>query len=89
MPAEGVPFTVLLTISDPKGEQPVFNDMRQMLNALGVRIEDIRTAARVTNQKSQTVEGVSCLPPNNFRSNAIEIRSSLDYCTVAGKSEPR
>jgi hypothetical protein len=48
MPVDGVPFTVLLTISDPKGEQPVFNDMRQVLNALGVRIEDIRTAARVT-----------------------------------------
>jgi len=50
MPEEGVPFTALLTISDPKGEQPVFNDMRQVLNALGVRIEDIRTAARVSTR---------------------------------------
>jgi hypothetical protein len=47
MPANGVPFTALLTISDPKGELPVFNEMRQALNALGVQIEDIRTAARV------------------------------------------
>lgn len=47
MPANGVPFTAILTISDPKGEQPVFNDMRLSLNSLGVRIEDIRTAARV------------------------------------------
>ena len=47
MPANGVPFTALLTISDPKGELPVFNEMRQGLNALGVQIEDIRTAARV------------------------------------------
>jgi hypothetical protein len=47
MPANGVPFTAILTIWDPKGQQPVFNDMRLSLNALGVRIEDIRTAARI------------------------------------------
>ena len=50
LPEDGVPFTALLTISDPKGDAPVFNDMRQTLNALGVRIEDIRTAARVTTR---------------------------------------
>jgi hypothetical protein len=50
MPEHGVPFTVLLTIFDPKGEQPVFNDMRQSLNALGVQVEDIRTAARVVTR---------------------------------------
>ncbi len=50
MPANGVPFTAVLTISDPKGEQPVFNDMRPSLNALSVRIEDIRTAARVVTR---------------------------------------
>lgn len=48
MPAEGVPFTAILTISDPKDEQPVFNDMRQNLQALGTQIADIRTAARIT-----------------------------------------
>jgi hypothetical protein len=48
MPAEGVPFTAIVTISDPQGEQPVFNDMRQNLQALGVQIADIRTAARIT-----------------------------------------
>ena len=47
MPENGVPFTVLLTLSDPKGELPVFNEMRQGLNALGVQVEDIRTASRV------------------------------------------
>ncbi|SFT26587.1 S8 family peptidase [Methylobacterium sp. yr668] len=47
MPIDGVPFTALLTISDPRKEAPVFNDMRLSLNALGARIEDIRTAARV------------------------------------------
>lgn len=48
MPEEGVPFTVIVTISDPKNEQPVFNDMRQNLQALGTQIADIRTAARIT-----------------------------------------
>lgn len=50
IPDEGVPFTALLTISDPKGEAPVLYDMRQTLNALGVRIEDIRTASRITTR---------------------------------------
>jgi hypothetical protein len=50
IPEDGVPFTALLTILDPKREAPVFNDMRQTLNALGVRIEDIRTAARVATR---------------------------------------
>lgn len=48
MPAEGVPFTAILTISDPTGEAPVFTDMRQGLQALGTQIADIRTAARIT-----------------------------------------
>jgi hypothetical protein len=50
VPENGVPFTAILTISDPAGEQPVFTDMRQSLQALGVRIEDIRTAARVATR---------------------------------------
>lgn len=50
MPAAGVPFTALLTIADTEGTAPVFNDMRQSLNALGVRLEDIRTAARVATR---------------------------------------
>lgn len=48
MPEEGVPFTAIVTISDPDDEQPVFNDMRQILQALGTQIADIRTAARIT-----------------------------------------
>lgn len=48
MPEDGVPFTAIVTISDPAGEQPVFNDMRQNLQALGAQIADIRTAARIT-----------------------------------------
>ena len=48
MPVEGVPFTAIVTISDPDSEQQVFSDMRQSLQALGVLIADIRTAARIT-----------------------------------------
>lgn len=48
MPEEGVPFTAIVTISDPEAEQPVFTDMRQNLRALGTQIADIRTAARIT-----------------------------------------
>lgn len=47
LPTIGVPFTAILTISDPKGEEPVFNDMRQTLQSLGVNLVDIKTAARV------------------------------------------
>jgi hypothetical protein len=43
VPPDGVPFTALLTISDP-------NDTRLLLANSGVRIEDIRTAARVTTR---------------------------------------
>jgi len=47
IPREGVPFTAILTISDPNKEKPVFNDVRQMLQSLGVQAVDIKTAARV------------------------------------------
>jgi len=36
-----------LTIADPAGEKPVFNAMRQSLQALGVQIADVRVAARI------------------------------------------
>lgn len=45
-----MPFTVLLNLSDPAGAAPVFNDMRVILTRSGVRIEDIRTAARVVSR---------------------------------------
>lgn len=47
MPETGIPFTAVLTIRDPKGAAPVFNEMRQYLSAQAIRTEDIRTAARV------------------------------------------
>ncbi len=47
VPEHGIPFTAILTISDPRGEQPVFDELRQTLIGLGVQMEDIRVAARV------------------------------------------
>lgn len=47
MPVDGVPFSCILTITDPNGDQPVFNDMRQSLQSIGVQLENIRTAARI------------------------------------------
>jgi hypothetical protein len=50
VPKEGIPFTAILTIEDPDGEQPVFTIMRQQLASSTARIADIRTAARVTTR---------------------------------------
>lgn len=46
-PDEGVPFAVILSLDDPTGRAPVFNELRQTLRNSGVRIADIRTAVRV------------------------------------------
>lgn len=46
-PAEGVPFAVILTIADPKGAKPIFQEMRQHLQASPARAVDIRTVTRV------------------------------------------
>ena len=48
MPINGIPFTAILTISDANGEARVFDEMRRSLQATGVQISDIQTAARVT-----------------------------------------
>lgn len=44
LPEEGVPFSTVMTISDPKGNGRVFDEVRQQLQASGVEISDIRTA---------------------------------------------
>lgn len=46
-PPDGVPFAVILTISDPKGAAPVFSDLRLYLRSRNVNIADIRTSAQV------------------------------------------
>lgn len=48
MPDEGVPFTCIVTILDPDTAKPIFNEMRQSLQALGVQLENIQVAARIT-----------------------------------------
>jgi hypothetical protein len=46
-PAEGVPFSVVLTLEDPDGSQPVFQEMRQWLQASTAVAQDVRTATRL------------------------------------------
>lgn len=46
-PAEGVPFAVLLTLDDPEGRSPVFQEVRQQLQASQANAQDIRTAVRL------------------------------------------
>jgi len=41
-PEDGVPFSMILTISDPKGAQPVYQDMKIGLSARDVLTGDIR-----------------------------------------------
>lgn len=47
VPDAGIPFTAILTIRDPEGSAPVFNQMRRSLQAGSAQISDIRTAQRV------------------------------------------
>lgn len=44
----GIPFTAILTISDPRGEAPVYDQMRSSLLSTNVQLADIQTAARST-----------------------------------------
>ena len=38
-----IPFTVIMTISDPNSKNDIFNEVRSQLNATGVSIADIRS----------------------------------------------
>ncbi|WP_445147388.1 S8 family serine peptidase [Dyella sp. Tek66A03] len=46
-PVEGIPFAAILSLDDPRGEAPVFDELRQTLRNSGAKIADIRTAQRV------------------------------------------
>lgn len=46
LPVDGVEYSAVLTISDPKGQAPVFTQMRQHLNSIGVQTGDLRTSIR-------------------------------------------
>ena len=41
-----IPFTLIMTISDPDENQDIFNEIRTQLNANGVHIDDIRSTIR-------------------------------------------
>jgi hypothetical protein len=49
-PAQGVPFTVLLTIEDPDRSRPIFQEVRRQLLTSRVELHDIRTAVRLRAQ---------------------------------------
>lgn len=46
MPESGIPFSAVLTISDPKKTAPIFNQMRLQLQNAGANVSDIRSALR-------------------------------------------
>lgn len=46
-PAVGIPFTLVVTISDLDGQAPVFPELRQDLRSRQVEITDIKVASRI------------------------------------------
>lgn len=47
---DGVPFTAIMTISDPLKIAPVYNEMRQNIMAAGAKITDIQNAVTITQR---------------------------------------
>ena len=46
-PKEGVPFTLIVTISDPDGIKPIFPQLRRALQSQQVQLHELRTHQRV------------------------------------------
>ncbi|MDX5365028.1 MAG: S8 family peptidase [Alphaproteobacteria bacterium] len=46
-PAEGVPFSLIVTIEDPDRTKPIFQELRRQLVTQRVDLHDIRTAVRI------------------------------------------
>jgi hypothetical protein len=46
-PAEGVPFSIILTIEDKDQRAPIFQEVRRQLINTRVELQDIRTEVRV------------------------------------------
>ena len=46
-PKEGVPFTLIVTIRDPEGVQPIFHQLRRTLQAGRVQLSELRTYQRI------------------------------------------
>ncbi|MCZ8350257.1 MAG: S8 family peptidase [Rhizobium sp.] len=49
-PAEGVPFSLILTIEDPDGLAPLFQEVNRQFQAQRLQMHDIRTAQRVRSR---------------------------------------
>jgi len=49
-PKEGIPFCLILTITDPAAESPVREEMRQHLVSQGYQVADITLAHRVRSR---------------------------------------
>ncbi len=47
IPDEGIPFVAILSLEDMQKQAPIFDELRRELVRNGVRLEDIRVAARV------------------------------------------
>lgn len=46
-PPEGVPFSLIMTIEDPDGSRPIFQELRRQLVTNRVELHDIRSAVRL------------------------------------------
>lgn len=46
LPVDGVEYAAVMTIADPTRQAPVFAQMRQHLNSIGIQTDDIRTSIR-------------------------------------------
>ena len=51
-PAEGVPFSLVMTIQDPNGRQPVFSQFQQHLRTSRANVQALRTVFRVRSPRS-------------------------------------
>lgn len=51
-PVEGVPFALIMTISDPKRSAPIHDAVRNSLQAQGLNIADITVAHRIRPRRS-------------------------------------
>lgn len=49
-PQEGVPFTIIMTITDPLGEAAIYDEVRNQIKGLGLALADITVAHRVRPQ---------------------------------------
>lgn len=49
-PIDGVPFSIIMTISDIEGEAPVYDELRNELIRTGARLENIAVAHRIRPQ---------------------------------------